>query len=160
MLEELLTELHNWFRVRDSVDGKHPGTYTVEGGRIVLPFLQRGQYFRIIGSVLGNDGLYIYGETITDENQNEIWLTDETFTGSIWALAIPKVIIHLSREKAENDAKIVEVTRNFADSGFTSENLAGAYSYTKDQSGQLSALTAQREDIIRRMNKWRKIRED
>lgn len=158
MLEQCLTELRNWFRVRDAVDGKHPGAYTVENGGIVLPFLQNGQYFRIIGSLF-SDGLYIYGETITDENHNEVWLPDETFSGSIWALAIPKVILHLAKEKSEIDAKIAESTISFANSGFTSESFGG-YSYSKDSTGQLAALSAQRDEIMKRLNMWRKIRED
>lgn len=158
MLEEVLTYLHNWFRIRDSVGGKHPGTYTVESGGIVLPFLLPGQYFRIIGSVF-SDGLYIYGDTIMDEGRNEIELIDETFTGSIWALAIPRSVIQAAIEKAEIEAKIAGVTGSFAESGFTSESFGG-YSYSKDQAGQLAALTAQRDEIMRRLNQWRKIRED
>lgn len=158
MLEQLLTYLHNWFRVRDAVDGKHPGTYTVESGGIVLPFLLPGQYFRIIGSVF-SDGLYIYGDTIMDEGRNEIELMDETFTGSIWALAIPRAVIQAAKEKDEIEAKIAEVTGSFAESAFTSESFGG-YSYSKDQSGQLAALTAQRDEIVKRMNQYRKIRED
>lgn len=158
MLEQLLTYLHNWFRVKDSVDGKHPGTYTIEGGRIVLPFLKPGQYFRLIGSDF-SDGLYIYGEAITDENHTEVWLQDETFYGSIWALAIPRVILQLAKEKSEIEAKIFDVTGKFADSPFTSESFGG-YSYSKDASGQLSALSSQRLEIMHRLNQYRKIRED
>lgn len=159
MMVEICQYLHNWFLVRDGADGKHPGTYTVESGSIALPFLKNGQYFRIIGSTF-NDGLYIYGDTIMDEERNEIALMDETFTGSIWALAIPKAIIQLAKEKADVDAKIADVTGSFAESAFTSENYFGKYSYSKDQSGQLSALTAQRDEIMKRLNQWRKIRED
>lgn len=158
MLEQLLTYLHNWFRVRDSVDGKHPGTYTVESGGIVLPFLQSGQYFRIIGSVF-NNGLYIYGETIMDEDRNEIELTDETFTGSIWALAIPRAVIQTAEEMGDVTAQVTKITGQIAESPFTAESFGG-YSYSKDQSGQLAALTAQRNEIMARLNQWRKIREN
>lgn len=158
MLEQLLTELRNWFRVQDSVDGKHPGTYTVESGGIVLPFLQNGQYFRIIGSVF-NDGLYIYGETIMDEDRNEIALTDETFKGSIWALAVPRTVIQTAAEMGEVTAQISKITGQIIENPFTSESFGG-YSYSKDQSGQLAALTAQRNETIKRLNQWRRIRED
>lgn len=158
MLEQLLNYLHNWFRVRYGVDGKHPGTYTVENGSIVLPFLQNGQYFRIIGSVF-NDGLYIYGETILDENRNEIKLTDETFTGSIWALAIPRAVIRTAAEMGEVTDQISKITGQIIENPFTSESFGG-YSYSKDQSGQLAALTAQKDEIMKRLNQWRKIRED
>ena len=55
MLEQILSEIHNWFQ-RDIF----PGTYTIQDGGIVLPFLRDGQYFRILGSVF-NDGLHRYG---------------------------------------------------------------------------------------------------
>lgn len=151
MLEQFLTELCNWFRVRDSVDGKHPGTYTIENGGIALPFLRDGQYFRIMGSLF-SDGLHCYGPEM------EI-LEDETFTGTIWALAIPKIVIDTAKEKAEVEAKIADVTGSFASSGFTSESFGG-YSYSKDTTGQLSALNSQRDEIVKRMNQWRKLRED
>lgn len=158
MLEQLLTYLRNWFRVRDNVDGKHHGTYTVENGGIELPFLQNGQYFRIIGSVF-SDGLYIYGETILDEDRNEVELIDETFTGSIWALAIPKIILKTSKEMEEVVAQVTKITGQIVENPYTSESFGG-YSYSKDASGQLAALTAQRDEIKQRLIRWRKIRED
>ena len=60
MLEQTLMEIHNWFRARDESNGIHPGPYTIKNGGIALPFLQDGQYFRIMGSVF-NDGLHRYG---------------------------------------------------------------------------------------------------
>lgn len=93
MLEQVLTHIHNWFRVRDDVDGIHPGEYTIQDGAITLPFLQDGQYFRIIDSVF-NDGLHRYGPDMEA-------LTDETFDGAVWALAIPKAVVDLATEMAE-----------------------------------------------------------
>lgn len=55
MLEQVLTHIHNWFQV-----GIYPGTYTIEDGGVTLPFLQDGQYFRIVGSLF-SDGLHQYG---------------------------------------------------------------------------------------------------
>lgn len=63
MLEQVLTHIHNWFRVRDGANGIHPGKYIIQDGGIALPFLQDGQYFRICGSVF-NDGLHRYGPDI------------------------------------------------------------------------------------------------
>lgn len=158
MLEQLLTYLHNWFRVRDSVDGKHPGTYKVENGGIVLPFLQDGQYFRILGSVF-NDGLYVYGsETITDEDYNEIQLHDETFDGSVWALAVPKAVVSLAKEISAWQAKYGATVA----SPFSSESFGG-YSYTKATAADASSGSAAAgwEGAFKsRLNQWRKIRED
>lgn len=126
MLEQLLKELHNWFRVRDDDDGKHNGTYTIEGGSIALPFLQKGQYYRILGSVF-NDGLHKYG----DESDS---LEDETFEGCIWALAIPKAVLQLAKSAEDWAAKYGEA----ANSPYTSESFGG-YSYTKYGSGSGSS---------------------
>ena len=90
MLEQILTEIHNWFRVRDGADGIHHGTYTIEDGRIALPFLRDGQYFRMMGSVF-NDGLHRYGPDMKA-------LTDETFDGTIWAMAVPGAVVELAGE--------------------------------------------------------------
>lgn len=157
MLEQLLTYLHNWFRVKDGVDGKHPGTYTVENGGIVLTFLQNGQYFRVLGSIF-NDGLYIYGETIADEDHNEVQLHDETFDGSVWALAIPKAVIELSEEIAAWREKYGATVA----SPFSSESFGG-YSYTKAAMADASSGSAAAgwEGAFKsRLNQWRKIRED
>ena len=75
MLEAVLTHLNNWF-AREM----YAGTFTVTGGKLALSDLAEGQYFRIVGSVF-NDGLHQYPATD---------LADETFTGAVWALAVPK----------------------------------------------------------------------
>lgn len=120
MLEQILMEIRNWFRVRDDVDGIHPGTYTIENGGIALPFLRDGQYFRIIGSLF-NDGLHQYSQDMEA-------LTDETFDGTIWALAIPKTVVDAAEEWAEWDKKYGDR----ATGPYSSENLAGQYGYGKD----------------------------
>lgn len=155
MLEQLLTYLHNWFRVRDSVDGKHPGTYKVENGGIVLPFLQNGQHFRIMGSIF-SDGLYIYGDSLKDGDGNDVELTDETFDGSVWALAVPKAVIELSKEISAWQEKYGATVA----SPFSSESFGG-YSYTKATMADASTGSAAAgwEGAFRaRLNQWRKIR--
>ena len=108
MLETVLQYLNNWFVV-DMQDG----TYTIEDGGITLPFLRAGQYFRIVGSLF-NDGVYQYPAE----------LTDETFDGSVWALAIPKSLLSTVEE-------ITAWTAKNGDSGpYTSESFGG-YSYSK-----------------------------
>lgn len=147
MLEQILKEIHNWFRVRDDEDGKHPGTYTISGGSISLPFLQQGQYFRIINSIF-NDGLHIYGE---DD------LQDETFTGSIWALGIPKAVVELSKEIEEWTNKYGDVVSN----PYSTESFGG-YSYSKATAGSSDASGASGWKAIyrARLNPWRRIQED
>lgn len=108
MLETVLMYLNNWFSV-----GRYDDTYTIEDGGIALPFLVDGQYFRIVGSLF-NDGVYQYPAE----------LTDETFDGSVWALAIPKALLSTVKE-------ITAWTAKNGDGGpYTSESFGG-YSYSK-----------------------------
>lgn len=137
MLETVLQNLNNWFLVPDGV---HAGEFTVQGGQLTLPFLQTGQYFRVVGSVF-NDGLHQY--PVAD-------LTDETFTGSVWALAVPKAVIELSEEI---DAW---QTKNGDPGPFTSESFGG-YSYSKATNA--SGMAVGWQDVFKsRLNDWRRIR--
>ena len=137
MLETVLQNLNNWFLVPDGV---HAGEFTVQGGQLTLPFLQTGQYFRVVGSVF-NDGLHQY--PVAD-------LTDETFTGSVWALAVPKAVIELAEEI---DAW---QTKNGDPGPFTSESIGG-YSYSKATNA--SGMAVGWQDVFKsRLNDWRRIR--
>ena len=137
MLETVLQNLNNWFLV---LDGVHAGEFTVQGGQLTLPFLQTGQYFRVVGSVF-NDGLHQY--PVAD-------LTDETFTGSVWALAVPKAVIELAEEI---DAW---QTKNGDPGPFTSESFGG-YSYSKATNA--SGMAVGWQDVFKsRLNDWRRIR--
>lgn len=145
MLEQVLNEIHNWFRVRDCVSGIHPGEYTIEDGGITLPFLQDSQYFRIMGSVF-NDGLHQYGPDMEA-------LTDEAFTGTIWALAIPKAVVELAGEIAVWQEKFGEA----ASSPYTSESFGG-YTYTKSGGANENGGSGGWEAAFRtRLNPYRKI---
>lgn len=133
MLEAVLQSIHNWFEV-----GIHPGTYTIEGGSLELPFLQEGQYFRIIGSVF-NDGLHQYPAE----------LKNETFTGTVWALAVPKAV----EELAKNVSDWQNINGN--PGPYSSESFGG-YSYTRATNSQGQAATW--KDAFRaQLNRWRKI---
>ncbi len=137
MLEDVLRYLNNWFLVPDGI---HSGEFTVQGGSITLPFLQNGQYFRIIGSLF-NDGLHQYGNTVE--------LTSETFNGAIWALAIPKAIVQLSSEITEWSEK------NGVPSPYISESFGG-YSYSKATNA--SGVSVGWQDVFKaRLNAWRRI---
>lgn len=140
MLEQVLRHLNNWFLV-----DIHEGTFTVENGSITLPFLQTNQYFRICGSVF-NDGLHLYPA---------VDLTDETFTGTVWALAIPKAVVTLSIDIAAWEEKNGEAVL----SPYTSERFGG-YSYTKASSGKAdaSAVTGWQDAFKGRLNDWRKLK--
>lgn len=139
MLEQVLRHLNNWFLVEI-----HEGTFTVENGSIALPFLLTNQYFRICGSVF-NDGLHLYPA---------VDLTDETFTGTVWALAIPKAVVTLSIDIAAWEEKNGEA----AASPYQSESFGG-YSYTKRSAGSDgSALNGWQGAFKGQLNDWRKLK--
>lgn len=139
MLEQVLRHLNNWFLV-----DIHEGTFTVENGSIALPFLQNGQYFRVCGSVF-NDGLHQYPATD---------LTDETFTGTVWALAVPKAVVSLAEDIAAWQEKNGEAVA----SPYQSESFGG-YSYTKRSAGSDSGTLNGWQDAFRgRLNDWRKLK--
>lgn len=136
MLEEVLRHLNNWFLVPDGI---HAGAFTVRDGRLTLPFLQNGQYFRVVGSVF-NDGLHQYPAKD---------MADEAFDGAVWALAVPKAVITLADEIAAWDAK------NGAPGPYTSESFGG-YSYSKATNA--SGVAVGWQDVFKsRLNDWRRI---
>lgn len=140
MLEQVLIEIHNWFR-RDII----PGTYTIKDGGIALPFLQDGQYFRIVGSLF-NDGLHRYGPDLEP-------LKDETFDGAVWALAVPKAVVKLAGEIAAWQEKYGAVI----DSPYTSESFGG-YQYTKASGAGGSTGSGGWQAAFRaRLNAYRKL---
>ena len=136
MLDEILAEIRNYFTV-----SVHSGDFEVIGGKLSpLDFLQNGQYFRIVGSVM-NDGVYRYPYS---------GLTDETFSGEIWALAVPPTLIALAADIEEYEKKAKETV-----SPYTSESFGG-YSYTKATDSNGSPLSWEKV-FAKRLNKWRKI---
>lgn len=145
MLEQVLTEIHNWFRVRNSVDGIYSGTYTIQDGGITLPFLRDGQYFRICGSVF-NDGLHQYGPEMEK-------LQDETFDGTVWALAIPKAVVDLAGEMEQWQSKNGE-----AASGVYQSESFGGYQYSKQTASDGGQMTVWNV-FGKRLNPYRKLSE-
>ena len=145
MLTELCQELRNWFDRE-----RHSGTFEITGGSITAPFLVEGQYYRIIGSIF-NDGVHQYGDSD---------LTDETFTGSVWSMAIPQAVINLAAEIAEWRAKYEDVN-SAAMSPYMSENFFNDYSYTKGSAytgnNSSGGGMSWKNTFAARLNPWRKI---
>lgn len=144
MLENVLSHLKNWFLVPDGV---YEGTYTIKNGALELPFLQNGQYYRICGSVF-NDGLHKYGDS------SDI-LADEEFTGTVWALAIPKAVIELAETIAQWEEKNGEGSR----SPYNSESFGG-YSYSKATDSATGGAVTWETAFRVQLNKWRKVKEN
>lgn len=141
MLNELCKEINNWFVQKIYFD-----EYTIEDGILIVPELQQGQYFRIVGSVF-NDGVYKYPAT---------GLNDETFDGAVWAMAIPQEVIALSSEIEEWVDKYAKVDSS-AMSPYQSESFGG-YSYSKASSGDENGGNTWQSVFRSRLNQWRKIR--
>ena len=139
MLTELCGVLRNWFET-DRISG----TYTVENGSITLPFLQNGQFFRVVGSVF-NDGVHQYPDYA---------MAVETFDGSIWPMSVPPALLCLGEEiKAWQ-----EKNGDIAASPYTSESFGG-YSYSKTTSGSATGagMVTWQSVFKSRLNQWRKI---
>ena len=139
MLTELCGVLRNWFET-DRISG----TYTVENGSITLPFLQNGQFFRVVGSVF-NDGVHQYPDYA---------MADETFDGSIWPMSVPPALLCLGEEIKARQEKNGDI----AASPYTSESFGG-YSYSKSTSGSANGagMVTWQSVFKSRLNQWRKI---
>lgn len=135
-LTNLCAELRNYFETK-----KRFGTFTISGGSISpSDFLQDGQYFRIVGSVF-NDGVHRHPA-------HE--LTDETFDGAVWAMAVPPAVVELLQKIQEFEAAAANTP-----TAYTSESFGG-YSYTKatDENG---LPVGWRSVFKSELNKWRKL---
>ena len=133
MLETILEHIHNYF-----VRYVNRGGFTISSGALDVDFLLPGQYFRICGSIL-NDGVYQY--PVSE-------LQDETFTGEIWALAIPRPVLELA-------AEIGSWVEQNPNTGKTSESFGG-YSYSK-ATGKDGAPVSWTDVFRARLNPWRKL---
>lgn len=140
-LTELCQELNNWFDLK-----RYFGTFTIENGELHDDVgLLQNQYYRIVGSVF-NDGVHKHPDTE---------LSDETFDGAIWAMAIPPEVIALLDQMAEWEAKYGDVVN----SPYSSESFGG-YSYTKG-SGSASGNGSSGDGVFAvfadELNRWRKV---
>lgn len=125
-LTDICAECRNYFlpdyiNLANSI---HRGTYTISDGTVSdTSFLLQGQYFRIVGSVL-NVGVY------ENTAEGRASLRDETFTGSIWAMAVPPDFIRLANDIEAWQEKNESIdSKNL--SPFSSENISGVYGYSK-----------------------------
>lgn len=141
MLAELCAELKNYF-LRNQSEDIHNGLFTISDGSIDLPFLLDGQYFRIVGSVM-NDGVYQY--PVSE-------LADETFSGSIWAMAVPPAVIALAAEiDGWNKANAEALASPYQSESF------GGYTYSKGNSSSGTGGYDWRDQFSNRLNKYRRL---
>lgn len=136
VIEAVCRELHNWF-----TQTINAGTFEVKDGKLTVTGAQDGQYIRIIGSVF-NDGVYVYPAS---------GLTDETYDGAVWLMAIPPEVLQLAADIktwSEDNDKLIN-------SPYTAESFDG-YSYSKESGEDGSGLTWQTH-FMKRLNAWRKL---
>lgn len=142
VLTEICDELNNYFWRH-----KYAGKFTIENGSINLPFLQQGQYFRIVGSVF-NDGVHKYP---CDSLNNEV------FDGFIWSMAVPSAVIDLAGEIGDWQQQYGGVNSPNM-SPFTSESF-NDYSYSKGGGDSATGGGNTWQAVYAsRLNKWRRLR--
>lgn len=143
-IEAICAYCHNYF---DRNEPKFFDTFTISGGELqgLTGKLKNGQYIRIIGSTF-NDGVYEY--PVSE-------LTDESFTGAVWGMAIPKEFIDL----AEDIDAWQETNADAVTSPYQSESFHG-YSYSLKAGGGTSAesdKTTWQGAFASQLARWRKI---
>ena len=156
MLQNVCEYVHNYF-----IKTVQRGSYEIADDVISLSDVLEGQRILIKGSCL-NDGLYTYHETglTNDDDTEAAGLADESFTGAIYALAVPPAVIALSGEIKDWVAKFGDVVN----SPYQSESFGG-YSYTR-ASGSGNASESGKpggswEQIYAsRLNRWRRISDE
>jgi hypothetical protein len=153
-ITEVCMECRNFFAPANKRDDRsfiHTGEFTISGNSITpLDFIQQGQYFRIVGSAM-NDGVYC------NDTESLAILTDETFTGAIWEMSVPRAFLKLCEDidawRAKNES---------ADSAnmspYTAESFAG-YSYQKGAGASANggAAISWQGQFAKRLNAWRRI---
>lgn len=144
-LEDILWHIHNWFE-REQIP---VSTCCIDDGSLPTSITDQmldGQWYRIEGSCL-NDGLHKNPDTE---------LSDETFSGTITLLAIPKPLLRV----AEDIAAWQEANGAVVDGPYASESFGG-YSYSlRSDSGANSAsggLSGWRLAFRDRLNPFRKM---
>lgn len=142
MIEEICAFIHNYFT---DAKTRQAGLWRITDGKLDLPFMKNGQYFRITGSDV-NDGVHQY----------PAWnLSDEVFYGTIWPMRVPRMFLKLVDEIEAWQEKYGAA----AVSPYSSESFGG-YSYTLAQ-GYANAgggmLNTWQAIFGTRLNQWRKL---
>lgn len=146
MLTQICQYLRNWF-ARDILVGDFTisnNTVTYADGTALS--LVTNQYFRIVGSLF-NDGVH--------KLDNKLALTDETFTGAVWSMAVPPVVVDLASEIAA----WITANEGAINSPYASESFGG-YSYSlksgSGTNGENRGATWENQ-FADRLSPWRKI---
>lgn len=136
-LAEVMRACKNWF-----IETSYYTTYEISEGQIVFPFEIKSNYnyYKIQGSA-ENDGIHSVTET----------LIDETFTGTVFLMRVPKEFLLLVNEIEEYQDKY----KDSCTSPFQSESFGG-YSYTKATNASGGTFTW-KDAFKDRLRMWRKL---
>lgn len=152
MLQEICDFVHNYFILETKA-----GEFQISNGTMTVDGLKNGQRFRIKGSAL-NDGIFTYTEAgiLDDDCDEAVQLSDETFTGTVDLMGVPRALLQLCGEiKAWTEANGAALN-----SPFTSESFGG-YSYSKPSgsgaNGSGSGAYTWRDQFRSRLNTYRKL---
>ena len=148
MLQTICENICNYF-----IQKRLEGRYEIANGMISLPLLD-GQRFLIQGSAL-NDGMYTWHLTgiMNDDDTEAVGLHDESWDGTICALAVPPAVTALSAEiKAWVDANGDSLR-----SPFKSENVLGVYSYTKGEGTGAGGTVGWQDVFADKLKRWRRV---
>lgn len=141
MLGAVLDYLHNDFR-RD----RFHGYFEVNGGTITQApegfEPPDGAHIRIFGSYF-NDGVHVIGD---DD------LSDETWVGNVWVLAIPTELLNVV---ADIETSLANSTTASSAAPMKSESFDG-YSYTRATRAD-GSLMDWRDAYHDRLERWRKL---
>jgi len=157
MLQQVCDYLHNYFDTDEYGYPLHTesGEFSIVGGAVSLHFLQEGQRFRIIGSVF-NDGVYTYHESgCTNDDDTDVALADETFTGTICEMRVPFAVLDEVQRMHADLEKYGEALNG----PYQSESFGG-YSYTRATGADGSVYDAETEVLKRhakRLKRWKKL---
>lgn len=149
ILEQILWHIHNWFE-REQIP---VSTCCIDDGSLPTSITDQmldGQWYRIEGSCL-NDGLHKNPDTE---------LSDETFSGTITLLAIPKALLAVAEEISDWVALNRTATQKAAASPYQSESFDGySYSIRSDLTANSASggLTGWQAAFASRLNPFRKI---
>lgn len=143
-ITDFCEELHNFFEQEKYIE-----SVTIENG-VLLGFsdrLHENQYFRIVGSVF-NDGVHKYPATD---------LTDETFDGAIWAMAVPPAALALLEKIQEWDSQYGNNADNYTPyASETMHHYSRSFAINTNSKGEVVRPTWQA--VFRtELNRWRKI---
>ena len=143
-IADFFDEIRNYFEVEKYIE-----RITISNGALqgFSDRLQNNQYFRIVDSAF-NDGVYKYPA---------IGLTDETFSGAAWAMAVPPAALALLEKIQEWDSQYGNNANNYTPyASETMHHYSRSFAIHTNSKGELVQPTWQA--VFRtELNRWRKI---